>query len=218
MSLIVIEGLDGSGKGTQTKLLYEKLSEKYKVSHISFPDYNCDSSALVKMYLSGQFGKNPEDVNAYAASSFYAVDRFASYKKFWKDDYESGTLILADRYATSNMIYQTVKLPEDEREEFIRWVEEFEYNKLMLPKPDLVIYLDMLPEISQKLLSNRYGGDNSKKDIHESDVAFLKNCRESALYAASLCSWKIIKCYEGENPLSIEEIHEKVIAAALEAI
>jgi len=218
MSLIVIEGLDGSGKGTQTKLLYEKLSEKYKVSHISFPDYNCDSSALVKMYLSGQFGKNPEDVNAYAASSFYAVDRFASYKKFWKDDYESGTLILADRYATSNMIYQTVKLPEDEREEFIRWVEEFEYSKLMLPKPDLVIYLDMLPEISQKLLSNRYGGDNSKKDIHESDVAFLKNCRESALYAASLCSWKIIKCYEGENPLSIEEIHEKVIAAALEAI
>lgn len=218
MSLIVIEGLDGSGKGTQTKLLYEKLSEKYKVSHISFPDYNCDSSALVKMYLSGQFGKNPEDVNAYAASSFYAVDRFASYKKFWKDDYESGTLILADRYATSNMIYQTVKLPKDEREEFIRWVEDFEYSKLMLPKPDLVIYLDMLPEISQKLLSNRYGGDNSKKDIHESDVAFLKNCRESALYAASLCSWKIIKCYEGENPLSIEEIHEKVIAAALEAI
>ena len=218
MSLIVVEGLDGSGKGTQTKLLFEKLSKENKVSHISFPDYNCDSSALVKMYLSGEFGKNPEDVNAYAASTFYAVDRFASFKKFWKEDYENGVIILADRYATSNMIYQTVKLPENEREEFIRWVEEFEYNKLMLPKPDLVIYLDMLPEISQKLLTGRYNGDNSKKDIHESNVAFLKNCRESALYAASLCSWKVIKCYEGESPLSIEEIHEKVLAEVLGAI
>lgn len=218
MSLIVVEGLDGSGKETQTKLLYKKLSEKRRVSHISFPDYNCESSALVKMYLSGKFGSQPSSVNPYAASAFYAVDRFASYKQFWQKDEESGNLILADRYTTSNMIYQAVKLPENERENFIRWIEEFEYKKLALPKPDVVIYLDMLPEISQKLLQKRYEGDNSRKDIHERDVSFLINCRESALYAAQICSWKVIKCYKGEEPLSIEEIHKKVLNAIMEAI
>lgn len=218
MSLIVVEGLDGSGKATQTKLLFEKLSEKNKVSRISFPDYNCDSSALVKMYLGGKFGKDPNCVNPYAASSFYAVDRFASFMQFWKEDYENNVIILADRYATSNMIYQASKLPENERESFIRWIEDFEYSKLGLPSPDLVIYLDMLPEISQKLLSGRYGGDDSKKDIHEKDVSFLKKCRENALFAAKLCSWQVIGCYEGEKPLSIEKIHERVLAAAMQVV
>lgn len=168
MSLIVIEGLDGSGKGTQSRLLAEYL-ERNNIENIkiSFPDYDSDSSALVKMYLAGDFGTDANAVNAYAASSFYAVDRFASYNMKWKKQYENGTLILADRYTTSNITYQLSKLEHSEWDAFSQWLYDFEFNKLGLPVPDAVIYLDMDPMVSQKLLTSRYSGDDSKKDIHE---------------------------------------------------
>lgn len=154
--IIVIEGLDGSGKATQTKLLYEKLLAAGKqVRRLEFPDYENPSSALVKMYLSGDFGKDPADVNAYAASAFYAVDRVASFLQVWKKDYPSDTVFLCDRYATSNIIYQMAKVPASERDAFIAWQQDFEYDKLGLPRPDAVIYLDVEPAVSQKLMEKR---------------------------------------------------------------
>ena len=209
--LVVLEGLDGSGKSTQFERLGEYLTAKgVKIKSISFPDYDQPSSALVKMYLSGEFSESAEDVNAYAASSFYAVDRYASYKKFWEKDYAEGAFILAARYATSNCIYQMVKLEEDNWDEYLQWLDEYEYGKLDLPKPDLVIFLDMPVEISQRLMSGRYAGDESKKDIHESNVRFLNDCRKAALYTAQKQGWKVIECSDGENPLTIEKITESL--------
>lgn len=209
--LVVLEGLDGSGKSTQFEKLSEYLIKKgVKFKPISFPDYDQPSSALVKMYLNGEFSKSAEDVNAYAASSFYAVDRYASYKKFWENDYMDGTFILAARYVTSNCIYQMVKLPERSWDEYLQWLGEYEYGKLGLPEPDMVIFLDMPVEISQKLMSGRYDGDESKKDIHESNVAFLNSCRKAALYTAKKQGWKVLPCSDGENALSINDIHEKL--------
>ena len=164
MSLIVLEGLDGSGKGTQTALLAEALVKQGRsLRQITFPDYDSPSSALVRMYLNGEFGTDPEDVNPYAASAFYAVDRFASFRKDWKKDYDQGSVILCDRYATSNMVYQMGKSPRKEWDRYLEWVEDFEYGKLGLPRPDLVLYLDMPVEVSQKLLLQRYHGDSGKK-------------------------------------------------------
>ena len=212
MPLIVIEGLDGSGKGTQSKLLYEYLQNKYKdIFTVRFPDYESDSSALVKMYLSGEFGKNADDVNAYAASSFYAVDRFASYQTKWKNIYKSGSIILADRYTTSNIVYQLSKLKKEEWEDYINWAEDFEYNKLKLPRPDVVIYIDMPVEVSQKLMTGRYEGDESKKDIHESNVEFLSHCRRSGLYAAAKLLWKVVPASENGEPRKIEDIKKDII-------
>lgn len=209
--LVVLEGLDGSGKSTQFERLGEYLSAKgTKLKTISFPDYDQPSSALVKMYLSGEFSNNAEDVNAYAASSFYAVDRYASYKKFWEKDYNDGAFVLAARYVTSNCIYQMVKLSDDKWDEYIQWLEDYEYNKMGLPRPDMVIFLDMPVEISQKLMSGRYDGDESKKDIHEANVKFLNDCRKAALYTAEKKGWKIIDCSDGEKPLSIDVISEKI--------
>ena len=210
--LFVIEGLDGSGKATQTKLLWKALAENGNaVRRVTFPDYASDSSVLVKMYLGGEFGGSPADVNPYAASSFYAVDRFASYQKDWKQDHEAGSIILADRYVTSNMIYQLSKVGAEEKDSFIRWVEDYEYEKLGLPRPTATIYLDMKPEISQELMKQRYEGDESKKDIHERDVAFLKECRENALYSAEKAGWNVVCCYEGDQPKTIEQIHGEVM-------
>ncbi len=212
--IIVIEGLDGSGKATQSRLLLEKLSENYKVRTLSFPDYESDGSALVRMYLGGEFGDDPMCVNPYAAASFYAVDRVASYLKDWKRDYEEGTLFVLDRYSTSNMIYMTTKLPRDEWERFISWLSQYEYEKLELPRPDGVIYLDMPPEVSQKLMTGRYSGDESKKDLHEKNIAFLHACRESALFAAENQGWNIISCAENSEPRSIEDISADVFEKA----
>jgi dTMP kinase len=210
--LIIIEGLDGSGKSTQTALLEDYFkNESVKYKKIKLPDYDSPSSTLVKMYLGGDFGSNADDVNAYASGAFYAVDRFASYKLKWKKDYEDGTLILADRYATSNSIYQMEKLDESEWDEYLDWSEDFEYNKIGIPKPDLVLYLDMPVEISQKLMTSRYNGDEGKKDVHEANVEFLNNCRKSALYAAKKQGWKVIPCSDGTNPLSIDEIHNNIV-------
>ena len=209
--IIVIEGLDGSGKATQAKILADKLKSRgLKVKKLEFPDYSNPSSSLVQMYLNGNFGDKPEDVNAYAASAFYAVDRVASYLQFWKKDHDEGTVILSDRYATSNIIYQMAKVDENDRDSFIDWQSDFEYSKLGIPKPDKVIYLDVDPDISQKLMEKRYGGDKSKMDLHERNVKFLLDCRKSALYAAQKCGWTVINCCENGKIKSIEVIAEEI--------
>lgn len=210
--LIVIEGLDGSGKSTQLELLISALEKDGKrVRKIKLPDYESPSSTLVKMYLGGEFGKDPNAVNAYAAGAFYAVDRYASFTLDWKTDYESDKIIVADRYATSNSIYQTEKIAEADWDSYLDWSADFEYNKLGIPKPDAVIYLDMPVDISQKLMTGRYGGNESKKDVHEADVAFLEKCRKSALYAASRQGWHIVQCSNGKEPYSIEKIHNEIM-------
>ena len=209
---IVIEGLDGSGKATQTEILRKTFeSEGKTVKKLTFPDYENPSSALVKMYLGGEFGENPDDVNAYAAAAFYTVDRIASYLKFWKEDYENGSVILADRYATSNIIYQMSKLPESEWDSYIDFQEDFEYSKIKVPKPDTVIYLDVEPDVSQKLLSGRYSGDESKKDLHEKNVNFLLECRKSALYAAQKLGWKKVSCTQNGEMRSIDDISKEIL-------
>lgn len=209
--LIVIEGLDGSGKATQTINLTKKLkSMNIDCKDIHFPCYDSDSSALVKMYLNGTFGDNPDDVNAYAASAFYAVDRIASYLQDWKKDYENGSVILSDRYSSSNILYQLQKIPPKKHEQFINWCIDFEHNKLGIPYPDLTIYLDVPVEISQKLMEKRYKGDNSKKDIHEKNIDMLQSCRNSALYCADKLNWHMIDCSENGELLSIKAIGDKI--------
>ncbi|HHZ06546.1 MAG TPA: deoxynucleoside kinase [Clostridiales bacterium] len=210
--LIVIEGLDGSGKATQTAGVLRHLTEnRLDVKSVSFPDYDNPSSALVKMYLDGSLGHTPGDVNPYAAASFYAVDRYASYKQFWQRDYAAGKLILADRYATSNAIYQLAKLPQTQWDSFLEWIEDYEYNLLQLPRPDRVIFLDMPPSISQHLMSQRYNGDEGKKDLHESNVAYLQQCRQSALYSAQKLNWHIILCAENNKPRNIDSINNEIM-------
>ena len=190
MPLIVIEGLDGSGKATNAALLADYLTKNgHTVKKITFPVYDSDSSAPVRMYLSGQFGKKPGDVNAYAASALYAVDRFASYRTDWKTDLESGAWVIADRYTTSNAVHQASKLAGAERDSYLEWLYDFEFDKIGLPRPDAVIYLDVPPAVSQKLIEGRYAGDNSKKDIHEQDVQYLEHCRTAAIYAADKLGW-----------------------------
>lgn len=207
--LIVIEGLDGSGKSTQIEFLKNRLNSE-KIHQIKLPDYESDSSALVKMYLNGDFGKDPGDVNAYAASAFYAVDRFANYKMKWKSFYDDGDIIISDRYTTSNAYHQATKIAREDRADFFAWLEDFEYNLIGVPKPDAVIYLDMPIEISQKMMSERYHGDETKKDIHESNLAYLHKCRDAALDAAEKIGWYVIKCNDGDGPRSIEDIGNEI--------
>ena len=217
--LIIIEGLDGSGKSTQIELLEEYLkSNEIIYKKIKLPDYDSPSSTLVKMYLGGEFGSSADDVNAYAAGAFYAVDRYASFNLGWKKDYESGTLIIADRYATSNSIYQMEKIEESKWDEYLEWSEDFEYNKLSIPRPDCVIYLDMPVEISQRLMTSRYDGDENKKDVHEVNVDFLEKCRKSALYTAKKQGWKIVECSNGAEPYSIDDIHKQIIEIVKEEL
>lgn len=209
--LIVIEGLDGSGKATQAKRLTEALVETgIPVREVSFPDYESDSSALVRMYLSGQFGTDPQDVNAYAASSFFAVDRFASYKKDWCRDYARG-VVIADRYTTSNAVHQCSKLPKEQWEDFLNWLFDFEYKKLGIPAPDRVIYLNVDPAVSQALMTARYSGDENKKDIHERDIAYLRHSREAAAYCAEKLGWETVDCCRDGQMRSIEDIHKDVM-------
>lgn len=210
----VIEGLDGCGKSTQIELLEKALCKQNKsFLHIKLPDYESPSSTLVNMYLAGEFGSNATDVNVYAASAFYAVDRYANFTLKWRDAYFAGTDILADRYTTSNAIYQLAKLPKEQWDAYLDWLSDFEYNKMGIPAPDKVIYLDMPVEISQKLMSNRYHGDESKKDVHEKNVAFLNQCREAALYTANKWNWMIIHCVADEKPRTIEDIHSEIMNA-----
>ena len=214
--LVVIEGLDGSGKSTQLDLLYENLKKHgIECRAVSFPDYDNPSSTLVKMYLNGNFGTDPNDVNAYAASFFYTVDRYASYKAKWGEYYKNGGTVVSGRYTTSNAVHQASKLSEDKWEDFLSWLYDFEYNKIGIPKPDKVIFLDMPVEVSQKLLTKRYEGDNSKKDIHESDTEYLDRCRKAAVFTAKYSGWEIIPCADYGEARSIEDIANDVLNSVL---
>lgn len=218
-TLIVFEGTDGSGKSTQFSLAKAWLVNRgIKILSCTYPQYASDSSALVRMYLGGQFGSHPSDVNAYAASSFYAVDRYAGYKTVWGDFYENGGMVILDRYTTSNAIHQASKLPEEEREPFLRWLEDYEYRLLGLPRPDLVIWLDMPVEMAVSNLRHRESATNTTADIHEADVAYLTQCRAAAAQAAALYGWQRINCVAEDGSLrSTRDIHEE-IAAILERL
>ena len=218
--LIVIEGTDGSGKSTQFSRMKERLvSDGISFRNIVFPRYKEESSALIRMYLGGQFGSNPSDVNAYAASAFYAVDRYASYKKVWGQWYEEGGLVLSDRYATSNAVHQASKEPEENRAAYLKWLYEFEYEKLGLPAPDLVIYLDVPTDFTEKMMRSREAATNTQADIHEQDLEYLATCRRTGKAAAAFYGWTVINCVEEGRMRSIEDIHEEIyrhVAACLE--
>ena len=210
--LIVIEGVDGSGKATQAKLLYEALLNRgEKAMKVSFPDYDSDSSALVKMYLAGQFGSQPGDVNAYAASSFYAVDRYASYKKDWQGFYLSGGTVVADRYTTSNAVHQCSKLPEEQWPAFLDWLFHYEYDLLGIPAPDRVLFLQTEAAVTEGLLLKRYHGDASREDIHESDRAYMARSRAAAAYCAGRLGWTTVQCTHNGQMRTVEDIHGEIM-------
>lgn len=215
--LYVIEGLDGSGKATQATLLTDYLTGKgIPCRKLSFPDYNDPSSTLVKMYLHGEIG-TLEEVNPYGASLFFTVDRYASYCRHWRPDYEAGKILVADRYSTSNIPHQMSRLPKEEWDGFLDWLCDVEYNKVGLPRPTAVVYMDVDPEVSRRLLSERYHGDESKRDIHEADFAYLQHCRSAALYGAEKQGWHILSCTERGEMLPREVIAEKIrLALGLE--
>lgn len=205
--LFVLEGLDGSGKATQSEKLYNYLKDLGKsVTKVSFPNYESPSSSLVRMYLAGQFGTDPDSVNPYASSSFYACDRFASYKSEWEQKYKKGEIIIADRYTTSNAIHQCAKLPQDKWDGYLKWLFDYEYKLMGIPAPDSVIYLRVDPEISQQLMSKRYCNDESKKDIHEKNPEYLIRSRKAADYCAESFGWKTIECTSGSKIRTVEEI------------
>ena len=207
-TLIVLEGIDGSGKATQAALLESKLKEiGRRVMRISFPDYESQSSALVKMYLAGDFGNNPNDVNPYAASLFYAVDRFASFRMKWKDFYENGGIVIADRYVTSNMVHQMTKYDDKaERDAFLSWLSETEYGHLGLPRPDMVFLLDVPLFVSEKLVKARHESGGSM-DIHEQHAKYLRHCYEAYQELAERFSWIEIHCTENHIMRAPEDIH-----------
>ena len=212
--MIVFEGTDGSGKSTQFKLLCDRVNREGKsFRQLVFPRYDQPSSALIRMYLGGEFGKNPGDVNPYAASAFYAVDRYASLNQDWGDYYQEGGLILTDRYTTSNAVHQGAKCSPEERPDFLRWLDDFEHNKLGLPRADLVLYLDLPTEKSIELLRSREASTHTKADIHELDTGYLALCRKSALQAAEILGWTVIPCVNERGELrTIEEIHQQLWA------
>lgn len=209
--LIVFEGTDGSGKATQTAMLCQRLErEGIPYRTLTFPRYGKPSAAMVEEYLQGNLGKKPSDVNAYAASMFYAMDRYASYKQDWRDFFEAGGLIVADRYTTSNAVHQASKLPENERKVFLDWLFDLEYRLLELPAPDLVFYLDMPTEVTEKLMRRREQAEGSSADIHEKDAAYLRACRDNARAIANDCGWRVVNCARDGEPRSVEDIHEEV--------
>ena len=211
--LIVIEGLDGSGKATQAQKLYETLKNNGEnVIKVSFPDYNSDSSSLVKMYLNGEFGTDPNVINPYAASSFYAVDRFASYAKNWRQFYLDGGTVIADRYTTSNAIHQCAKLPKEQWNGFIEWLFHYEYKLLGIPTPYRTIYLRVDPAVSQELMTKRYEGNEAKKDIHEANLGYLMKARKAADYCAETLSWSVVECSRERQIRTISEISKDILS------
>ena len=218
--LIVIEGTDGSGKSTQFRLLTQRMEREGKrFQKLVFPQYSEESSALIRMYLGGEFGDKPSDVNAYAASAFYAVDRYASYKKVWGQWYEEGGLILSDRYTTSNAVHQASKEPEEKQGEFLKWLYEFEYEKLGLPRPDLTIYLDVPTQYTEMLMRSREAATGTHADIHEKNLDYLTTCRKTGRAAAEFYDWTVIQCVRDGKMRGIEDIHEEIyrhVAACLE--
>ena len=212
--LIVIEGTDGSGKATQTRKLYERLRDlEGNVRRVSFPNYESESSALIKMYLRGDFGGDAEAVNPYATATFYAVDRFAGFVK-WKDFYESGGLVLCDRYVGSNMAYQAAKLTDErERIEFLAWLDDLEYEHFQLPRPDLTIFLDMPPDVSAVLRRER-----GREDIHESDAEYMLKTYNSYKEIAQKYGWRFVSCANGNFARSTTDIHEDILSLVEELL
>lgn len=212
--LIVIEGVDSSGKATQTKKLFERLNDEgINVCAIEFPNYKSKSSELVKMYLNGEFGENANDTDPYMASVFFAADRAASFKKEYNKMLKDCDVLIADRYTTSNMIHQASKINEtDKKEEFLHWVSDFEYSKLSLPKPDLTIFLDMPVKFAMKLMAERKNkiNNSSVKDIHESDENYLNESYNNACFVAERNNWTHIMCVDGERIKTIDEISDEI--------
>lgn len=217
--LIVIEGTDGSGKSTQFKKLSEHLEmDGIGFKHLEFPRYSEESSALIRMYLAGDFGTKPADVNAYAASAFYAVDRYASYKMDWGQWYEEGGLVLSGRYTTSNAVHQASKVVGADREKYLQWLYDFEYDKMGLPRPDLTIYLDVPTDYTEKLLRSREQATNTNADIHEQDMDYLAACRECGRAAAKFYGWTVIQCVRDGKMRTIEDIHQEIYAAVKQCL
>lgn len=220
--LVVIDGTDGSGKETQMNILSGKLKEKnIDFKRVSFPNYDSDSSSLVKMYLSGDFGENASDISPYVASTFYAVDRYATYKRELEEYYENGGLILADRYTTANMVHQAGKIRDkDEREKFLKWVWDLEFNIYKIPMPDKIFFLNMPTDYALKLIENRKNkfDENAKKDIHESDKDHLQNSYNAACEVAKEYNWNEIKCVKGEEIRTREEIGEEIFGIVCESL
>ena len=212
--LYVIEGVDGSGKATQTELLYQALLSQGKtVRKVSFPDYDSPSSSLIKMYLNGEFGTDPQDVNAFATSVFFAVDRFASFRKDWKAFYDDGGIIIADRYVTSNLVHQAGKISDNaEKEHYITWLNDLEYGIFGLPKPDCVIFLDMPPAYSLKLRQERNTlKQGLTQDIHEADQTYLQQAYDNAVGIAQHQAWHTISCVADTQIRTIEDIHAEIL-------
>jgi dTMP kinase len=210
--LIVFEGTDGSGKATQAKLLCQYLERAGRAyREIDFPRYGKPSAAMVQEYLDGNLGKHPGDVNAYAASMFYAMDRYASYKQDWGEFYENGGLIVADRYTTSNAVHQASKLPEAERTVYLDWLYDTEYRLFGLPKPDLVFYLDMPTEITERMMRQREADTGTHADIHEQDADYLRQCRDNAKAVAQISGWRVIHCAKDDAPRTPEDIHREIV-------
>ncbi len=220
--LIVIEGTDSSGKETQTKRLFEKLEEKgLKVKKISFPNYDSPACEPVKMYLAGAFGEDAMKVNPYPVSTMYAIDRYASFKTDWEKFYNEDGIIVTDRYVTSNMVHQASKIRDlDEKKKYLNWLEDLEYEKMGIPRPDLVIFLNMPTEMAVRLMAerkNKITGEE-KKDIHERDKEYLKESHANACKIANIYNWKEIKCNDGERIKTIEEIGEEVFSLVEEVV
>lgn len=220
--LIVIEGTDSSGKETQTKRLFEKLEEKgLKVKKISFPNYDSPACEPVKMYLAGAFGEDAMKVNPYPVSTMYAIDRYASFKTDWEKFYNEDGIIVTDRYVTSNMVHQASKIKDlDEKKQYLNWLEDLEYEKMGIPRPDLVIFLNMPTDMAVKLMAerkNKITGEE-KKDIHERDKEYLKESHANACKIANIYNWKEIKCNDGERIKTIEEIGEEVFSLVEEVV
>ncbi len=198
--LFSLEGLDGCGKATQTKSLVSNLKSVNKIVYdISFPNYNSKSSALAKMYLNSELNFETQQENVYAVSSFFAVDRYVSYISNWKKYLDEGQIIVADRYTTSNAVYQLSGLDKRNWGSYLDWLLDYEYNKLGLPRPCMVIYLDMPVEKSQELILKRYDGNENKKDLYERNLERLYKCREAAMYVSKKFGWKVVDCVDKET-------------------
>ena len=209
--LIVLEGIDGSGKSAQYRRICARMEKDgIEYNHIVFPRYDKESSALIRLYLGGAFGSRPGDVNAYAASTFYAVDRYASYRTDWGERYESGGLILSDRYTTSNAVHQGSKLPDEELPAFFGWLSDLEYGKMGLPKPDLVIYLEVDVETSLARMRRRQEKTHTSADIHEKDIAYLERCLHTADMAADFYGWTRIPFRVNGAERELEEKNEEI--------
>ena len=217
--LIVFEGTDGSGKATQSQLLLERLRrEGVDCRKLDFPRYGEPSCAAVELYLRGALGDRPGDVNAYAASTFYAVDRYCSYKQDWGGYYERGGVLIADRYTTSNAVHQASKLPKTERKAFLDWLFGFEYGLLGLPEPTAVFYLDVPTELSERMMRSRETANHTSADIHEKDGQYLRACREAGGQLVADYGWQYVDCSRDGAMRSIEDIHEELYLRARELL